>query len=351
MTSLPYRAYFQAESIGSMVFALTVFIGFSIYAALPCFMGYKDKYYNMRRTIQMIFPYIKKEKRANTATNGESNTENQHRNTEYDTKIFNNYIIQEWYLFCLWFLLLGVIIATVVIFWLNFFIERSSKCDPNDTFDCYPNKPSLNILDETPLTNCSVNDAKCFRFTCNIGNAVGLATGAFAFSWVTASAFLWIIIQLGGNALKKTENNENDCNCPCNRCIPCPSSEYECSCLKNSNCCLCAYVTCVIVFQAFTFLSAVGLLVVCFLLYFHGKISITCYYEVITFCILIVVTSLVIWCYGFKNHRIKMRRNQEGSNQSNAMEMGNITNKTQSTSVPDLRGDDHTGQHGRRNSY
>ena len=46
-----------------------------------------------------------------------------------------------------------------------------------------------------------------------------------------------------------------------------------------------------------------------------------------------------------------MRRNQEGSNQSNAMEMGNITNKTQSTSVPDLRGDDCTGQHGRRNSY
>ena len=320
MTTFPYRAYFQAESIGSSLFALIVAIGFSIFAALPCFMGYKDKHYNIRRTIQMIFPYIKKEKRSNTSTtNGEASSTNveectssKHRDTEYDTKIFN-YIIQEWYLFWLWVLLLGVIITTVVIFWLNFFIERSSTCDMN--FDCYPNEPSLDILDEKPLPNCSISEAKCYRFTCNIGNAVGLATGAFAFSWVIASAFLWIIIQLGGNALKKTENNENDCNFPCKCCtssFSCGACKflYECSCLKN-DWCSCIYVFCVIGFQALLFLSALGLAGFNFYLYYKGKISITCYFEIGTFCILVIVASLMIWCWGFKNHKATIKREQQ----------------------------------------
>lgn len=191
-----FRDYFLAESIGATLFALIFVIGFIIYALLPIWTKddkdeTEDMYRSVRKIVKTIFPFVKREP---------SNEGKKH-----DTMIFENKV-QEWYLGFLMVLLLFIIVVTVVIFWHNFFIERSSSCNPYDSFDCFEDKVFWDIFNDEPL-NCNTssmdenNDVQCFRFTCNIGNAVGLATGAFAFSWVTATALLWIILRCGDHIL------------------------------------------------------------------------------------------------------------------------------------------------------
>ena len=293
-----FRDYFLAESIGATLFALLFVVGFVIYALLPIWTKDRedetedeteDKYRSVRKIVKTIFPFVKRD----TSNGGK----------KHDTKIFK-YKVQEWYLAFLMVMILFIIVVTVVIFWHNFFIERSSSCNPYDSFDCFEDKVFWDIFNDEPL-NCSTssmdenNDVQCFRFTCNIGNAVGLATGAFAFSWVTATALLWIILQCGDLILKEQSDDDNNNNKCCKPC--CTGCLRRCSCITNYKW---FYFFCILLFQVFTTSCALGLFSFTGYLHIDGKVSLTCYYSVSTFGILIMIASITPWCCIFKRRKL-----------------------------------------------
>ena len=288
-----FRDYFLAESIGATLFALIFVIGFIIYALLPIWTKDKedeteDMYRSVRKIVKMIFPFVGRE--TSTKTNG---------GKKHNTKIFT-YKVHEWYLAFLMVMLLFIIVVTVVIFWHNFFIERSSSCNPYDSFDCFEDEVFWNIFNDGPLNcNTSMDDVQCFKFTCNIGNAVGLATGAFAFSWVTATALLWIILRCGDLMLKEQSDDDNNNNKCCKPC--CTGCLRRCSCITNYRR---FYFFCIVLFQVFT--SSCALVLFSFTGYLHidGKVSLTCYYSVSTFGILILIASITPWCCIFKRRKL-----------------------------------------------
>ena len=292
----PYYIYFIAQTVGAVIFALLLVIGLTIYALIPLFNKQRDKAINARRIIRSVFSYVKIKK-------VDENTKNNNGGDKHVTKVFE-YQIQEWYIGWICALLYAVVISTALIFWSNFFIEHSSSCNPYDDFDCFPNERVIDIFFETPF-NCSKgkhDNVQCLKFSCNLGNAVGLATGTFAFSWFTATVLLWIIIQCTKPVLKDVTDQQN-VNTWCKHCCI-----KDCPDCGNIKCCMCGRICCVAVivcFQIGVLTFAIAIIGSCSYLLSKGQISVTCYYETFIFSVLIIVPSTTMWYCTFKQKRLK----------------------------------------------
>ena len=307
-----YGWYLLAEGLGAAVFALIIIIGLVIYALIPAFFGQRDKYRNMRTFIWWMFPSFIKNK-------------NQENPPKTFTTLFE-YVIQEWYVIWLYVMMMFIVVLTITIFWVNFFIETSTSCNPYDDFDCFPNKRPLDIFYEKPLECPSEDSVICKRFGCNIGNAVGLATGAFAFSWISATILLWIVTKFLKQVLKEDTNVDNSCCRDCTKvCCKClnirkcfrrnqrDDQQHDTHC---NTCCKFCYVILIITFQVVVFLTATGLAAGVLTLYLLDKVSFTCCYEVGIFSTVIILASTLLWCCGFKKRKqdIEMRQNNPQNN-------------------------------------
>ena len=336
-----------AEGLGAAVFALIIIIGLVIYALIPAFFGHQDKYGNMRMFVAWMFPsFINNNQRENEDP------------PKTDTTLFG-YVIQEWYVIWLYVMMMFIVVLTVTIFWVNFFIETSTSCNPFDDFDCFPNKRPQDIFYEKPLEcpNTEYNSVICKKFGCNIGNAVGLATGAFAFSWISATILLWIVTKFLKQVLKQDTNVDNSCCRDCTK-IFCDSLNIRKHCRRNNQrqhtqCDRCrkfCYVILIITFQVVVFLSVTGLAAGGLTLYLLDKVSFTCFYEVGIFSTVIIMASTLLWCCGFKKRKqdIEMRQdiaqNQTENNaQNNAQNQTGNNTQNQTGNDPQNNAQDQTG--------
>ena len=323
-----YGWYLLAEGLGAAVFALIIIIGLVFYALIPAVFGHRDKYGNMRTFIGWMFPsFINNDPREN------ENPENPPKTV---TTLFG-YDIQEWYVIWLYVMMMFIVVLTVTIFWVNFFIETSTSCNPFDDFDCFPNKRPQDIFYEKPLDCPNNNSVICKKFGCNIGNAVGLATGAFAFSWISATIFLWIVTKFLKEVLKEDTNVDNSCCRGCTR-ILCDCLNVR-ECFRRNQrdnrqqdtqcktCCKFCYIIFIITFQVVVFLTATGLAAGGLTLYLLDKVSFTCCYEVGIFSTVIIMASTLLWCCGFKKRKqdIEMRQDNAQNHTENNVQ-NNIQN-------------------------
>lgn len=186
-----YGTYFLAEAIGAVLFASIFAAGLIIWALLPRILREPDKYKNMRLFSEWMFPKI---------------FENREDTDEREVMTLFGYTVKKGYVIWLYIMMTFIVIFTVTIFWLNFMIETVSYCDPYDDFDCFSNT-TLDSEPEDCLTIEKNVSVICKKFSCNLSNAVGSATGTFAFSWITATVILWIIIKFLENVLKRNKTS------------------------------------------------------------------------------------------------------------------------------------------------
>ena len=289
-----YGTYFLAEAIGASLFALIFATGLIIWALLPRILGDRepDKYKNMRLFCEWMFPKI---------------FENREDGDKKEVMTLFGYTVKKWYVIWLYIMMIFIVIFTVTIFWLNFMIETVMYCDPYDDFDCFSNT----TLDSEPV-NCWEIERNvsviCKKFSCNISNAVGSATGTFAFSWITATVILWIIIKLLENVLKRNKTSRiND-----NQQQPSPQGgqevindnqqegehrQLEQHKLSTYKCCSVAWI---IILQIAMFIAIFVLIGGIVAAKLQDKVSYTCLYQVTIFCIVTFFASTVFWWNGFK---------------------------------------------------
>lgn len=248
-----FKAYFYAEVFGAVGFVIILMIGIIIFACLPVFRpGKSDSFSTTRTLVQWLFPFVRKV-------------------GDNETLMFGRRIRK---IALIWLaIIVSLIIAnTSAIFWINFFIEQSSSCGTN--FDCFP-IDNVNKIINMEALNCNsqnnIQNIQCFKFSCNIGNAIGNATGALGFTWISATFCMWFILQLG-LFIKKEGNSK-----------------------KNV---LASFLVC---FQVFVILSWVALMVtVISKFYAERTISLTCTIQVFTFCFLMSVSGFTPWCDFFE---------------------------------------------------
>ena len=273
-----YGTYFLAEAIGAVLFAIIFAAGLIIWALLPRILGDREPdkcNKNMRLFGEWMFPKIFKNRK---------DTNKKEVMTLFGYTVKNGYVI--W----LYVMMTFIVIFTVTIFWLNFMIETVSYCDPYDDFDCFSNT----TLDSGP-ENCWEIERNvsviCKKFSCNLSNAVGSATGTFAFSWITATVILWIIIKLLKKVLKRNKTSQiND-----NQQLPPQGGQRQ---LPSCKCC--RTITLIIIIQMIIILSDTALLIGTLVAKIQDKVSNTCLYQVTIFWLVTIFASTVFWCYCFK---------------------------------------------------
>ena len=294
-----YGTYCLAEAIGAVLFAIIFAAGLIIWALLPRFLGDRepDKYNkNMRLFGEWMFPKI---------------FENRKDTNKKEVMTLFGYTVKNGYVIWLYVMMTFIVIFTVTIFWLNFMIETVSYCDPYDDFDCFSNT----TLDSRP-ENCWEIERNvsviCKKFSCNLSNAVGSATGTFAFSWITATVILWIVTKLLENVLKRNKTSRINDNPQ-----PQPTQEgqhepqegqhepqegqheaqqvqHE---LSTHKCCSIALI---IILQIAMFIAVFALIAGIVAAKYKDKVSYTCLYQVTIFCIVTFFASTVFWWNGFK---------------------------------------------------
>ena len=273
-----YRTYFLAEAIGAVLFASIFAAGLIIWALLPRIPGNRepDKYKNMKLFCEWMFPKI---------------FENREDGDKKEAMTLFGYTVKKWYVIWLYIMMSCIVIFTVTIFWLNFMIETVMYCDPYDDFDCFSNT----TLDSEPVNCWEIErnvSVVCKKFSCNISNAVGSATGVFAFSWITATIILWVITKLLENVLKRNKipriNDNRQQPLPQERQLQLPP--FKC----------CSTITLIILIQIIMILADTALLSGTVVAKYQDKVSYTCLYEVTIFWLVTIFASTVFWCYCFK---------------------------------------------------
>ena len=196
--SYNYGYYFVSELVLSALALIITVVGFL------CFLCYgpDGKTENARCILSKVFPYVKKKKDEGDTCTCECDycdKKNNGPNVKYRTTIFG-YKIDNWNTIVLSIQVALVFGATAMIFAANLLIQHSSSCNAHDKFDCFPNGAAFN---QAP--NCSKENDQCFKFAWNPFNAAEMATGTFAFSWMTATVFLWIVTKFAKKLDKETK--------------------------------------------------------------------------------------------------------------------------------------------------
>ena len=248
-----YNTYFYTEVFSGLFFSGSAVAGFIIYAFLPCCCS-EDKDGNLRKSTRVLYPFIKKHEEPN------------------ETIIFG-YVLEKWYIVLLFIVAQMIVAVTMFILGFNLFVINSSVCSTG--YDCFANK--------TALVNCSSDeeDVECFQLTCNIGNAVGAATGAHLFAMVAANIIMRTILHFASKvvSIKNVYGNPNTKACK------------RCGIIIIS----CQIVTGVI-FLGFAILVLVQAVVPLE----NFSLSFGCVLELFSLFIALAISSHVIWCFGFK---------------------------------------------------
>ena len=261
-----YNTYFYTEVFSGVLFSGLAVAGFIIYAFLPCCCS-EDKDGNLRKSTRVLYPFIKKHEESN------------------ETIIFG-YVLEKWYI--VWLFIVAQIIVGVTMFILGFnlFVINSSVCSTG--YDCFANK--------TALVNCSSDeeDVECFQLTCNIGNAVGAATGAHIFAMATANIIMRTILHFASKvtSIKNVYDNPNTL-------LKKVVDKHEAKARKRRW--ISGIISCQIV-TGFFFVgfATVAVLVQAVVPLENVSLSFGCVLELFPLFIALAISCLVLWCFGFK---------------------------------------------------
>ena len=260
-----YNTYFYTEVFSGVLFSGLAVAGFIIYAFLPCCCS-EDKDGNLRKSTRVLYPFIKKHEESN------------------ETIIFG-YVLEKWYI--VWLFIVAQIIVGVTMFILGFnlFVINSSVCSTG--YDCFANK--------TPIVNCSSDeDVECFQLTCNIGNAVGAATGAQLFAMAAANIIMRTILYFASKVVS-IKNVYDNPNTPLKKVVDKHKAKARkiCGIIGIISCQIVTGVIFVSVVTAAALVQAVVPLE-------NVSLSFGCVLELFLLCIALAVSCLVFWCFGFK---------------------------------------------------
>ena len=261
-----YDTYFYTEVISGLLFSGLAVAGFIIYAFLPCCCS-EDKDGNLRKSTRVLYPFIKKHEESN------------------ETIIFG-YVLEKWYI--VWLFIVAQIIVAVTMFILGFnlFVISSSVCSTG--YDCFANK--------LPIVNCSSDeeDVVCFQLTCNIGNAVGAATGAQLFAMVMANIIMRTILHFASKVVS-IKNVYGNPNTPLKKVVDKHKAKVRkiCGIIGIISCQIVTGVIFVSFVTAAVFVQAVVPLE-------NFSLSFGCVLELFLLCIALAFSCLVFWCFGFK---------------------------------------------------
>ena len=261
-----YNTYFYTEVFSGVLFSGLAVAGFIIYAFLPCCCS-EDKDGNLRKSTRVLYPFIKKHEESN------------------ETIIFG-YVLEKWYI--VWLFIVAQIIVGVTMFILGFnlFVINSSVCSTG--YDCFANK--------TALVNCSSDeeDVECFQLTCNIGNAVGAATGAQLFAMAAANIIMRTILYFASKVVS-IKNVYDNPNTPLKKVVDKHKAKARkiCGIIGIISCQIVTGVIFVSVVTAAALVQAVVPLE-------NVSLSFGCVLELFLLCIALAVSCLVFWCFGFK---------------------------------------------------
>ena len=261
-----YDTYFYTEVISGLLFSGLAVAGFSIYAFLPCCCS-EDKDGNLRKSTRVLYPFIKKHEESN------------------ETIIFG-YVLEKWYI--IWLFIVAQIIVAITMFILGFnlFVINSSVCSTG--YDCFANK--------TLIVNCSSDekDVECFQLTCNIGNAVGAATGAQIFAMATANIIMRTILYFASKVVS-IKNVYGTHNTPLKKVVDKhkDKARKKCGIIGIISCQIVTGVIFVSLVTAAVWVQAVVPLE-------NFSLSFGCILELFLLCIALIFSCLVFWCFGFK---------------------------------------------------
>ena len=266
--SYTYGDYLLAQIVGGIAFTFVIGVLASVISCAPLFKRAKGNGYNSQEThkryryakltVKWLLPYVKKEVK--------------------DGKEIIVMLKEEVHVMVLPFLaivVITIICITSLIFWIVFFIEESIE-DPTTCpagFDCYPIAHVSKTYHHHPVDCSKYTGGKfiCYRFACNIGNAVGNATATLGFSWIGATMVIWFVHWTAYH-LKK-----------------CTSSFIA------------AMVTWLFI-QLPMLIAWIGLIIVDFhFLYRDRSISLTCALQIFSFSILMCGSTTIPWHVFFKN--------------------------------------------------
>ena len=261
-----YDTYFYTEVISGLLFSGLAVAGFIIYAFLPCCCS-EDTDGNLRKSTRVLYPFIKKHEDSN------------------ETIIFG-YVLEKWYI--VWLFIVAQIIVAVTMFILGFnlFVISSSVCSTG--YDCFANM--------LPIVNCSSDeeDVVCFQLTCNIGNAVGAATGAQLFAMVMANIIMRTILHFASKVVS-IKNVYGNPNTPLKKVVDKRKAKARkiCGIIGIISCQIVTGVIFVSFVTAAVFVQAVVPLE-------NFSLSFGCVLELFLLCIALAFSCLVFWCFGFK---------------------------------------------------
>lgn len=125
-------------------------------------------------TVKIMFPYIEKEDNGNSLF-------------MYRFKLKKPYVI------ALFIIMLANVFITMMIFWANILIERSSGYNPYEGSDCFFSNGTRVTL--SPAESLMLDErVECFSWSPDPIGALGDATGALAFAWGVVSVLTWIVL-------------------------------------------------------------------------------------------------------------------------------------------------------------